>query len=153
QVVVPDVVADGLIVPDPLARGCIERQHGVREEVLPQPVSTVKVEGRRTRRDVDDAALFVERHAGPVVRSPDVGMRVGRPAFVPDLAMLRCGVYGPGDLAGPYVVCADVARRRGQRLADPRSLDEQVAIDDAWRVGSDVEVGDVPPQPVLEIDD
>ena len=99
-------------------------------EVVARPVRAVEVGRAGSGRHVDDAAGFVERHAGPVVGAAVVFPRVLRPCLVPGFAGTRDGVERPSQLAGPRVIGPDVAGRRGQAFRYASADDQQIAIDD-----------------------
>ena len=118
-------------MPDALAGIGIQREQGVGEEIVAQPVGAVEIAGGRTGGDEDDAALCIHRHAGPVVGGAGVGPRVFRPCLVAEFAGMRNGVELPAQFAGADVVGADVAGRRGQRFGLPSAHYQQVFVNDA----------------------
>src|SRR5207253_7477305 len=67
EVVIPQIVMDGLEVPQPLARPRIEGDDAVAEQVVADAVAAVEVEPRGAKRDVRDAARVVDRQLAPVV--------------------------------------------------------------------------------------
>ena len=60
---------DDLIVPEPLARGGVERDERVGKEIRAVAIAAAEIGRRRLGRDIDDAALLIERRAGPVRRA------------------------------------------------------------------------------------
>src|SRR5207247_1190441 len=88
-------------------------------------------------RHVDDAALFVERHAGPVVGASADGPSVLGPRLVAGLARIRDGMEDPDQAAGACVVRPHVSGRRRQTLADAAADDDEILVDDARRRQSD----------------
>ena len=131
KIAIPDVVVDRLKMPHALAGVGLQREQRVGEQVVALAIRAVEIECRRTGGDEDQAALFVEAHAGPVVGRADVLPGVLGPGVVAEFAGMRNGVERPADLAGADVVGADVAGRGGQRLADDAAHDQQVLVDDA----------------------
>ena len=71
-VVVPDVVVDHLEMPEPLAGAGVEGEQAVAEEVGALPVGAVEVVFRTGGREVDDAALFVDRELAQTLAPPTV---------------------------------------------------------------------------------
>ena len=104
----------------------VERDEAVAEQVGALPVAAVEVVLRAAGRDVDDAALLVDRLLAPVVGAADGLPRVRRPGVVAELAGPRHGVKGPDQRAGAHVERADVAGRRGVLLVRRRAEDDQV---------------------------
>src|SRR5690606_25368982 len=99
-------------MPEALARARVERDETIAEQVRADAIRAVVVVGRRAERDVDDAALRVDRHLAPRVDAAGIPIRVLRPRVVAELAGLRNRVKRPGELARHDVVRADVAGRR-----------------------------------------
>ena len=120
-------------MPDQFSCVGIEREQRVRVEVVADAVGAVEVGGRRSRRDVDDAARPVERHARPAVRAAVLFPRILRPGLVPGFAGMRNRMKTPLEFAGPRVVRADVAGRRRQVFRHAPAKDQQVLVDDAGR--------------------
>ena len=92
---IPEIVMHGLEMPEPFAGARVERQQAVGEEIRAVPIRAVEIVGRRSGRDVDDAALLVDRHRAPVVRAAGVLVGVLRPGLVAELAGHRDGVKLP----------------------------------------------------------
>ena len=132
EVAIPDVVPDRLEVPHaPAGRG-IEGEQRVGVKVVADAIGAIEVRGRRPGRDVDQPALGVHRHAGPVVRRPAVGPGVLWPRLVARFTGMRDGVERPSQRAGADVVGADVAGRRGQALRTcGRRRCRGILVDDA----------------------
>ena len=151
---VPQVVMHRLEVPEPLAGARVEREEAVGEEILADAIRAVEVVVRRSGRDVDDAAFFVDRHRAPVVHAADVLVGLLRPRVVAELAGQRHRVELPLLLTRDDVVRADVARRVHEGFAGRRSQNHQVLPDLAGTVrlnSSRVLLG--ARQPVPQIDD
>jgi hypothetical protein len=111
---------DELEMPEPFARGRVERKQAIGEEVCPDAIAAPEIKRRGTGRHEDDAALLVERHAGPTVRAADMFPSVRRPRFVAFLTGMRDRVKRPGNLPGADVIGADVPWRRWTRsLGNP----------------------------------
>ena len=112
RVVVPQSMADELVVPDLLAGRRVEAHEAVAIEAVSGAMAAVVVVGRRADRQIDVAELLVGAH-----RRPDVGVAgflpgVLLPGLDAGLACLRNRVEGPKQAAGTDVEAAHVARRR-----------------------------------------
>ena len=123
---VPQIVMDGLEMPQALAGACVEREQTVGEKVGAVPIRAVEVVGRRSGWDIDDATFIVDGHLTPVVRAAGVLECIFRPRLVAELTGLRHRVKLPRALAGDDVVGADVAGWRHPSLAGRRSHNQQV---------------------------
>ena len=152
QIAIPQVVMDELLMPHALPRLRIERDKTVRKEVLPDAIASPEVERRRAGRAEDEAALFVEREAGPDIHAADVLIGVGRPCFVAGLAGMWNGVEAPREFAGAHVVGANVAGRSGSRaFTEAHAHDQEIAVDDARRGGLHGKPGDIATEIALEV--
>src|SRR5271169_5057247 len=118
-------------MPDAFSGGGIQRQQAVGEQVVAGAVGAVEIAGGAAGGDVDDAALEIDRHAGPVVGGAGVGPRVLGPGIVAELTGARDGVELPTKLAGAGVVGANVAVRGGKGFALAPADDQQVLVDNA----------------------
>ncbi len=133
QIPIPDVVVDGLVVPQPPAGRRVERQQRVGVEVVAEAVGAVEIGGGRSGRHEDDAARRVDRHAGPVVGAAAGLARAGRPGVGAGLTGRGDGPEGPAHRAGPHVDGADVAGRGRQAFVDAAADDQEIAVDRAGR--------------------
>src|SRR5260370_25402327 len=122
-VVVPNVVVDELEMPEALAGAGVEREEAVAEEIGAEAVCAVEIVLGAGGGRVEDAAFGVERHFAPDVGAADGLPRVLRPRLVAELAGMRDGVKGPGQLAGARVEGAYVAGRRSGSLIGRRPQD------------------------------
>ena len=127
---------DGLEVPDVFAGLRLDRDDRVAVGVVAGAIATVVVGRRAADRDIDDAALDVDRR----VERPHVGARailpaarvVGRvlaPGLVPRLSWLRHGPELPQLRTGDDVEGARVAGRALRNLLRRRADDGDVAVD------------------------
>ncbi len=130
KIAIPEIVMHSLEVPAAFSRLGVEREQRVREEVSPQAIAAIKIGGGRASRDVDDAACSIHRHARPRVRATGGPPGVLRPCVVAEFARVGNGVERPTNLPVAHVVRTHVARRRALFLADARSPDEDVLVDD-----------------------
>ena len=132
-VVVPDVVADRLVVPLPLPRFRIEREDAVGKQIGAAPEAAIEVLGRRSRRAEHPAALLIDRDAAPRV-GPAVALAGDEaPGVVTELAFAWNGVEDPPERPSRRVVRADVSRRRVVALVHARSQNQQVLVHRARR--------------------
>ena len=131
QIAVPDVVANGLEMPEPLAGRGLKRDQRVRVEVVAGPVRAVEVRRRRIRS--------ARRRCRGLRRAPCPAQLFAPPLYFhesfdhvscPGFAGMRNGVERPAQLAGPRVVGSDVAGRRGQAFRYASADDQQIAVDD-----------------------
>ena len=65
EIVVPQIVMQQLVVPQPLAGAKIEREQRVAEQVVAFPIAAPQIERRRAEREIPDAALLVDRQTRP----------------------------------------------------------------------------------------
>ena len=139
KVPVPDIVADGLEVPYPITRACIERQHAVGEKVVAVTIGAVEVERRRSGRREHEPGRGVDGHAGPRVGAAGDLVGVGRPGVVAELTRRRDGTKHPPLLPRTHVEGANVTRRSGQRFRNAAPHDEQVLEDHARGAGANAQ--------------
>ena len=152
EIPIPDVVVDALKVPDPLAGGSIQGEQRICEQVGALAVPAEEVRRGGPGGHIDDAPLPVDGHARPVVGSADAQVSIRRPGVVAEFTGARDGVKGPPDGAGPGIVGTNVAGSRRLTLGDPHGEYQEVLMDDAGRVGDQVQVADIAPKARLEID-
>src|SRR5262249_50171661 len=130
KVVIPDVVMRRLEMPDAFASGRIQRQDAVAEQIRSLAIAAVVIEGRRSGRSEDPAALQVDAHAAPIVRRARGLGGFPVPGLVPELAGFGYGVKDPAPLAGARVEAAYVPRRRPIRpFAHVRAANDEVLVD------------------------
>lgn len=122
---------NALEVPEALAGVGVESEEGVGVEVVAEAVEAVEVVDGGAGGDVDDAALFVEGHAGPVVGGAGDLPGVFGPGLVAGFAGKGDGVEDPAELAGVDVVGADVAVQGRFGLGRAEADDDHVFIDEA----------------------
>ena len=152
-VVVPDVVAHGLVVPLALARDRVEREDRVGEQVVALAEPAVEVLGRRAGGREHPAALLVDGHAAPGVGAAVVLALDPLPGVVADLSLARDRVERPLERAGDGVVATDVAGRGVVALVDPRRNDQDVLEHRARRRHLDHRRGRVDAEILPEIDE
>ena len=114
RVVVPDVVLDQLLVPDPLAGLHVQRDDAGAEQVVAGAEAAVVVDGRAVGRDVDQAARRVGRHRRPRRHVAGPAPRVVLPGLVAELARPRDHVELPHELPGLDVVGRGCRRARSR---------------------------------------
>ena len=118
-------------MPEALAGVGVEGQQGIGVEIVAHAVAAVEIDDRGAGGGVDDAALGVERHAGPVVGRARGLPGIRRPGLVSGLAGTRNGVEAPANGAGAHVEGANIAGRRGMGFRVAPTDDDQVFVDDA----------------------
>src|ERR1035437_3451373 len=94
-VVVPKIMMNRLEMPQAFSRAGIQRQQAVAEQVIALPVAAVEVVGRRSGRDVNNAALLIKAHVAPIIGGSDVLPGILRPSLVTELARVRNSVELP----------------------------------------------------------
>ena len=151
QIPIPEVVLDHLVVPDPLARSRVEREDGIREQVIAVPVHAVPVERRRPGGREHHAVLLVHGDAGPRVGAARQRRAIG-PRIRAELADLRNRVEGPPQLPRLHVERADVARRPWQRLGNAAAEDDEIVEDRPRRAGAHARTFDRQPEAFTKID-
>src|ERR1700733_6149708 len=112
-------------MPDALAGRGIKRDQRISKEIVANAIATVKIEDGRTSGHIDNAALLVDGHAGPVIGSAGVFPRVFGPSVVAELSRTRDGVEGPAQGSGAYIKRANVAGRRRMRFRVRTADDDQ----------------------------
>ena len=128
QIQVPDVVMNGLEVPEILPCLGIHGDDGIAEEILPVTVGAPAVEGRRRDWKIDDAPLFIADGRGPDIDTGALSCAVAFPGVEP-------GFSGTGDrVEGPQKSCrcarrspAHRRRAQGGRLLHAASRDNDIA--------------------------
>jgi hypothetical protein len=120
QVVVPQVVVDGLEVPDALASRGAQRHHRIGEEVGAGTIGAVEVGARRTDRQEHQTALEVGGDRRPHIGGAGVAPAVVLPGIGAELAGPRDGAERPQQPPAARVEGAHVAGRRDatQRVGD-----------------------------------
>ena len=118
EVVVPQAVMDGLVVPLPLAGLDIERDEALVEQRVARPVAAVIIARRHFDGQVDQAELEVRAHLRPHAHVAVLQGRFILPGVVAKLAGLRNRVENPQPLARLHVEAAHVALRVAHRLRD-----------------------------------
>ena len=99
----------GLEVPQIFSRVRIDRNDGVRIQVVARTVAAVKIRRRIFDREVHEAEIFIDGNLSPDARVARVNPRLFFPGVVPELALLRNRVEDPEPLAALDVECPDVA--------------------------------------------
>src|SRR5688500_5581679 len=98
-------------MPLPLTRHRVERQHAVAEQIRALPEAAVEIISWRSCGHEYPAALFIDGHAAPGVRTTIVLARHEPPCVVASLALARDGVEDPFQLSADCIISADVTRR------------------------------------------
>ena len=128
KIAIPKIVMHRLKMPDALPRIRIQRQQAIRKKIVAQSIPAVKIKRRRARRHKHDPPLHIHGHSCPVVRRADRFVRTRRPRVVTKLARLRNRMKIPAHFPRAYIKCANIARRRRQRLRISSARDEQIFV-------------------------
>lgn len=121
---------DCLKVPTKLAGRRIECQQRIGIAIVARPVRTIEVGRGRSRRGKDDPALFIKRHASPVIGTARRVSGIRGPMLRPRLAIAGNGLERPAQLAGTHVECANVSGSARCSFAGAEPCDDQVAVND-----------------------
>ena len=129
QIIIPNIVMDHLVVPEEFAGCCVERHQRIPEESFALPVGAVEIIGRAAEGEKHHAALHIDRHDPPDIRSRAVLPIVSLPGVVTDFAGTRHRVKLPDQPPRPNIEGPDCAARpfRG-KLLQPRSSYDEVLI-------------------------
>src|ERR1700753_3659966 len=97
----------------------------IGKQILPFAMCTVEIVANGTRRLINNTALFVQRHAAPVIGSAQMfpGGTV-RPGIKTELAGVRYSMKYPAQLAGHYIISTYMPRRSIFRLIYPGAHDQ-----------------------------
>lgn len=115
QIAVPDVVTRDLKMPLALASARVEAQQCVREKIISRAIAAPVIIRWRARRDEEEPALLIHRHASPAIRATGEFPRVGWPRLVTKLTRVRDGAKRPCEFARFHVERANVAGGRRAR--------------------------------------
>ena len=153
EVVIPEVVADGLEVPDSLSGFGVEGEGAVAEEVLADTVSAVEVRCGRAESGEEDAVFGIEGVAGPGVGTGAIFPAFALPGVVSEFTGLGDGVESPDFFAGLDVEGANVAGSTGLSFAVDDGDDDEVLVDHGGGGASELNLGQVLVDAVAKFDD
>src|SRR5260370_42218338 len=100
EIVVPQIVMDGLEVPQALARARIQRQQRIAKQVVPFAVASVEIVARGPQREICDAPFLVGRQLAPVVHAAGGLPAFWRSSVVTKFSRARNHVEWPNQFAG-----------------------------------------------------
>src|SRR5204863_8660147 len=123
---------DTLKMPESFACLSIQSNQAICEEIVADAVAAVEIKCGGARWDIDNSALGIERHTGPIVRCAAGLPGVSGPSAIPKLPGMSNGVKRPVQLAGTNVESVNVARGRGMSLGLASSIDQQIFLSDGW---------------------
>src|SRR5260370_36845180 len=89
EIVVPQIVMDGLEVPQALARARIQRQQRIAKQVVPFAVASVEIVARGPQREICDTPFLVNRLLATVVKAAGRLPRIGKPIVVTRISRPR----------------------------------------------------------------
>src|SRR5260370_27686055 len=112
----PKIVVDALKMPDSFAGLRIQGEQAICEEIVADAIGAVEIKSGGARGSVEDSALGIERHPGPIVGGAAGFPGVLGPSVIAELAGVGNGVKRPAQLAGTNIVGANVAGRCGKSL-------------------------------------
>src|SRR6202044_3622087 len=102
-------------------------------EIVADAICTVEIVDSRSRRHIDDATLFIESHAGPVVGSAGHLPRILRPRLVPRLSRTRNSVKDPTEFASMHIVGANITAKCRLGFRRAKADDDRVLVDQTRR--------------------
>src|SRR5690606_13578904 len=105
---VPDIVMDGLKMPDAFARLDVQGENAASEEVVARMEATVIVVRRGLSAEVYDTTLRIGRYRGPGRCVPHRLPGVVVPGFVAELSGPRNRPEPPLEVAGAGIECQDI---------------------------------------------
>src|SRR5260370_24541745 len=98
EIVVPQIVMDGLEVPQALARARIQRQQRIAKQVVPFAVASVEIVARGPQREICDAPFLVDRQLAPVVHAAAGLSGFGTPTLLTQFSRALTPVDAPNTL-------------------------------------------------------
>ena len=155
KIVVPQPVMHDLVMPHSAARARVERDDGLREQVVALPVAAIPVVGGRAHREKEQSSFGVKAHGGPDVGVSHIVVGAVLPRLPAKLAGIGNGLEAPHAAARAHVERLDVARRVlgiAQAITHPVAHDHDVAGDHGRRRVGVVELVHRSPQLTHEID-
>src|SRR5262249_32967362 len=123
---------DYLEMPDDLTRPGLERDHGVRVRVRPEPLAAVEIRARTAGGKEEEASFGVDGHHRPHVRSARAAPAVARPGRTRGIRLARGDrVPAPSERAASRIVRAHDAALDvdGAIVADRGADDDEPAHD------------------------
>src|SRR5437667_3479004 len=119
-------------MPDSFACLSIQSNQAICEEIVADAVAAVEIKCGGARWDIDNSALGIERHPGPIVRCATGLPGVFGPSAIPKLPGMRNGVKRPAQLARANVEGTDVARGSGESFGIAAADNHQIFVNDRW---------------------
>src|SRR5437773_1400175 len=112
QVVVPQIMAKRLEMPESFAGAGVEAERAIGKQVITFARAPIEIGRGSAGADEHQPALLVHTGAAPIIRRAGVGPATLFPSLVTEFARPRDGVKSPKLFAGPRVKRARVAGRR-----------------------------------------
>src|SRR5262249_28052577 len=100
---IPQIVVNGLKMPDALSRSCVEGQDTIAKQVCALAIATIEVGCRRCQGHEYHPALDVHAHHGPGIGSRAVLPRLALPGVDAEFTLAWNYVKAPCQLAGARV--------------------------------------------------
>src|SRR5204862_2592101 len=112
----------------PASCACLSIQStpAICEGIVADAVAAVEIKGGRARWNIDNSALGIERHPGPIVRCAAGLPGVFGPSAIPNLPGMRNSVKRPSQLARANVEGTNVARGGGGSLGIAAANNHQI---------------------------
>src|SRR5260370_13806498 len=103
KIMVPEIVPEGLEMPEALARAGIQADDTIGEKVIAFAAAAVKIRRSRTSPDEYQATLFINGTAAPIICRPSVLPGIPFPGLTPEFSGLRDCVEAPEFLSAPNI--------------------------------------------------
>src|SRR5580704_6585352 len=133
KVAVPNVMVDGLKMPDAFAGFGVQREQAIGEKIRANTVHAIKIHCGRAGRNIDNSTLQIDSHSGPIICGTAGFPGVPRPGVVAELARMGDSVKGPAKFSGADIECANVPWRRRKGLRVAPTDDDQILVHNTGR--------------------
>src|SRR5664279_245026 len=128
KIAVPNIVMYSLEMPDTLPRRGVESQETICKQIVTMPIATVEIKDSRTCWDIEDAPLFVQCHACPVIGRAGFFPCISWPGIVAEISRMGDGVKSPAQGARMHIEGANISRRRGMGFGIPPANYDYVLV-------------------------
>src|SRR6202041_1066051 len=116
-VVIPNVVMNGLVVPEVFTRAGVQREEAIGIKIVAWPIAAVELVLRGGYREVGDSVLLIDGDLAPDIHAAHVFVGIFRPRVVSEFARTRNRMEHPQKLAADYIEGANISRRRQVSLS------------------------------------
>ncbi len=134
QIIVPYIMGYCLVVPLPLTGAGIQCKDGIGKQVFSQPVSAIKIVGRRSGGYIHPSPFLIQAHTAPVIGAPIVFILHPSPGIVAVFPFLWNGMEYPLECPGLGGIGPDMTRRGIISLPSGRSDDQQILVNNSGSI-------------------